>query len=72
MKVFCWQAVVAKKKIFYGMTVKTLRCKFADISSRLMSVRDHLTQPYRDRIRTLYYAMKEVLSFLCVLKCIVI
>jgi len=48
------------------MKVKTLKRKFADIRNRLAAVRDHLSQPYEDRIRTLYYAMKEVglLSFL--------
>jgi len=54
---------VAKKKTFYGMKVKTLRRKFADIRNRLMAVRDHLTQPYEDRIHVLYNAMKEVLLF---------
>ena len=46
------------------MKVKTLKRKFADLCRRLTAVRDHLCQPYEDRIRTLYYAMKEVrLSF---------
>jgi len=59
---FHCQAIVARKKIFYGMKVKTLKRKFADIRNRLTAVRDHLTQPYEDRIRTLYHAMKEVIA----------
>jgi len=59
----CWQAIVAKKKTFYGMKVKTLWRKFTDICNRLTAVRDHLTQPYEDRVRRLYYALKEVLYY---------
>jgi len=59
-EMFCCQATVAKKKIFYGMKVKTLRRKFSDICNRLTAIRDHLAQPYEDRIRTLYSSMKEV------------
>jgi len=57
---FCLQYIVEKKKIFYGMKVKTLKRKFSDIRNRLLAVRDHLTQPYHDRIQALYYAIKEV------------
>ena len=46
------------------MKVKTLKRKFADILNRLTAIRDHLTQPYEDRIRTLYHAMKEVILLL--------
>lgn len=42
------------------MKIKTLRRKFADIRKRLTAFKDHLSQPYEDRIRVLYYAMKEV------------
>jgi hypothetical protein len=54
------QAIVNKKKIFYGMQVKTLRRKFADIRNRLAAVKDHLMEPYVDRIRMLYSTFKEV------------
>jgi len=54
------QGIVAKKRTFYGMKVKTLKRKFSDIRSRLLAVRHHLSQPYADRIYDLCYAVKEV------------
>ena len=44
------------------MQVKTLRRKLCDIKNRLTAVRDHVMQPYVDRIRTLYWTLKEVIA----------
>lgn len=58
-----FQLTVTKKRTFYGMKVKMLQRKFADIHNRLIAVRDHLTQPYEDRLRVLYFALREVAQF---------
>ena len=42
------------------MKVQTLRRRFVDIRNRLLAVKDHLMQPYEDRVRALYSAVKEV------------